>query len=173
MPQASNHITRRSLVAALALPATALSAQALPLAAAPAPDFAGAPSGLPAPPDPIFAAIEAHIRAYRVFIAVLDALAVAETQAWHAPRGARRAAKKRLAGARADEKRFGDLEAGAFESLIATIPQTLAGAAAMLAYVREWLAEGHSMYDEEETITLLASVEQVVCRAAGLPLPPR
>jgi hypothetical protein len=163
-------ITRRSLVAALALPAAPL----LPAVAAapPPPDFASAPSGLPTP-DPIFAAIEAHIRAYREFIAVLDTLAVAETQAWHAPRGARRAAKKRLAGARADEKRFGDLESGAFESLIATIPRTLAGAAAMLAYVRAWLAEGHSMDDEEETIKLLGSIECTICGAAGLPMPTR
>jgi len=167
-------ITRRSLVAALALPAVPL----LPAIAAalPAPDFAGAPSGLPAlptPPDPIFAAIAAHVRAYRAFIAVLDALAVAETQAWHAPRGARRAAKKRLKQAYADERRFGDLESGAFERIVATVPHTLHGAAAMLAYVRGWLEQGHSIDDEDETITLLASVEQVVCRAAGLPMPPR
>jgi len=161
-------ITRRSLVAALALPAIPLLPAAA--AAAPPPDFASAPSGLPAPPDPIFAAIEAHIRAYRAFIAVLDALAAAETQAWHAPRGARRAAKKRLANARADEKRFGDLESGAFERIVATVPHTLHGAAAMLAYVRGWLEQGHSIDDEDETITLLASVEQAVCRAAGLPM---
>ncbi|MEA2875248.1 MAG: hypothetical protein QOF14_444 [Hyphomicrobiales bacterium] len=153
-------ITRRSLVAALALPAVPL----LPAVASalPSPDFASAQSGLPAPPDPIFAAIEAHVRAYRAFIAVLDALAVAETQAWHAPRGARRAAKKRLKQARADENHFGDLESDAFESLVATVPQTLRGAAAMLAYVRAWLAEGHSMDDEEETITLLVSIECAV-----------
>jgi hypothetical protein len=162
-------ITRRSMLAAFSLPAVPL----LPAVAAalPPPDFASAPSGLPAAPDPIFTAIEAHVRAYRAFIAVLDALAVAETNAWHAPRGHRRAAKKRLAEAYADERRFGNLESDAFAGLVATIPQTLAGAAAMLAYVRAWLAEGHSLYDEEETITLLASVECVVCRAAGLPIP--
>jgi hypothetical protein len=42
------------------------------------------------------------------------------------------------------------------------VPQTLHGAAAMLAYVRAWLAEGHSMDDEEETITLLVSIERAV-----------
>jgi len=149
-------ITRRSMLAAFALPVIPAlphsAASALPIAAP--------------PPDPVFAAIEAHVRAYREFIAVLDALAVAETQAWHAPRGQRRAAKKRLAEAYAAERCFGDLESGAFESLVATVPQTLAGAAAMLAYVREWLAEGHPMDDEEETITLLGSIECAVRQAA-------
>ena len=154
-------ITRRSLVAAFALPVI----PALPFPSAstlPAPSL---PAVVPEP-DPIFAAIEAHVRAYRAFIAVLDALAVAETQAWHAPRGARRAAKKRLRQARADESHFGNLESGAFESLVATVPQTLHGAAAMLAYVREWLEQGHSIDDEEETIALLASIERAV-RAAS------
>jgi hypothetical protein len=158
-------ITRRSLVAAFALPVL----PTLPTAALPTPSL---PALAPAP-DPVFAAIEAHTRAYREFIAVLDALAVAETQAWHAPRGQRRAAKRRLAEAYAAERRFGDLESGAFERLVATVPLTLSGAAAMLAYVREWLAEGHSMYDEEETITLLVSIEHAVCKAAGLPCPAR
>jgi hypothetical protein len=149
-------ITRRSLVAAFALPIIS----ALPVTATPA-----LPAAAP-PPDPVFAAIETHIRAYREFIAVLDALAAAETQAWHAPRGARRAAKRRLKQARADERRFGDFESDAFESLVATVPQTLPGAAAMLAYVRGWLAEGHSLDDEDETITLLVSIECAVRSAA-------
>jgi hypothetical protein len=160
-------ITRRSMLAAFALPVI----PALPL---PPPDFAGAQSGLlasPAAPDPIFAAIEAHVRAYRAFIAVLDVLAVAETQAWHAPRGQRRAAKRRLAEAYAAERRFGDLEPGAFERLVATVPLTLSGAAAMLAYVREWLAEGHSVYDEEETITLLVSIEHASARRRDCRVP--
>jgi hypothetical protein len=159
------------MLAAFALPVVPL----LPAVAAalPSPDFASAQSGLPAAPDPVFAAMEAHISAYRAFIAVLDALAVAETQAWHAPRGTRRAAKTRLKQAYAEERRFGDHESDAFESLVATVPHTLHGAAAMLAYVRGWLEQGHSIDDEDETITLLASVEQVVCRASGLPMPRR
>ena len=125
-------------------------------------------------PDPIFAAIEAHVRAYREFIAVLDALAVAETDAWHAPRGARRAAKTQLKQARADERSFGNLESDAFESLVATVPQTLNGVAAMLAYVRGRCEQGHPMCDDEdETITLLGSLECTICRAAGLPVPAR
>ena len=88
-------ITRRSLVAAFALPVI----PALPVAAAPP---------LPAPSlpavtlDPVFAAIAAHVRAFGEFTAVLDALAVAEQAAWHPPRGQRRAARKRLALSRED-----------------------------------------------------------------------
>ena len=157
-------ITRRSLVAAFALPLipAVATTPALPAPSLPAPES-----------DPAFAAISAHVQAFHEFTAVLDALAVAETQAWHAPRGERRAARKQLAVARADEQRFGDLESDAFASLAATVPETLSGAAAMLAYVRAWLADGHSIDDEEETITLLASIECAVCRAAGLARAPR
>jgi|ERR1051325_2395941 hypothetical protein len=156
-------ITRRSLFAALGLPViSALPAPLLPVAAAPL-------SAKPAPPaDIIPALIKAHKRAYAEFIAVLDDLAVAEQAAWHAPRGKRRAANAALRQARAAERHFGDLESDAMEQLLATVPQTLAGAAAMLAYVRAWLMDGHSIDDEAETITLLASVECAVCRAAGL-----
>jgi hypothetical protein len=154
-------ITRRSLVAAFALPII----PALPVTAAPS-----LPAAAP-PPDPVFAAIEAHIRALREFTAVLDALAVAESEAWHAPRGQRRAARKRLAEAYAAERRFGNLESDAFAGLVATIPQTLAGAAAILAYVRGRFEQG-DMCDEDETITLLVSIEHAVCKAAGLPCRP-
>src|SRR2546423_1852744 len=125
-------ITRRSLVAAFALPVIPALPRASPL---PAPSL---PASAPLA-DPAFAAITAHVQAFHEFTTVLDALAAAETQAWHAPRGQRRAAGKRLVLARADERRFGDIESGAFESLVATVPHTLAGAAAMLAYVaRGW-----------------------------------
>src|SRR5436305_2920282 len=89
-------ITRRGILSALTLlPATSLAT----------PDFASAPSGLPAaapsalpawPPDPIFALMVAHTQACDDLDRVLNALAVAETAAWHAPRGQRRAANKRL-----------------------------------------------------------------------------
>ena len=154
-------ITRRSLVAAFAVPII----PALPL---PPALVLPAPAAAPVP-DPIFAAIEAHVRAYREFIDILDVLAVAETQAWHAPRGQRRAAKKQLAEAYAAERRFGNLESDAFGSLVATVPQTLPGAAAMLAYVRGRCEEDHPMDDEDETIALLVSIECAVCKAAGLP----
>jgi hypothetical protein len=148
-------ITRRSLFAALALPAAAiLPATAVPLLAS------------AATRDPIFALIEAHKRAYAEFIAVLDDLAVAEQAAWHAPRGKRRAAKAALRQAYAAERHFGELESDAMEHLLASVPQTLDGLVAALRYVRDWFEQGHSL-EEEDYITLIASVERAICPAAG------
>ncbi len=87
--------------------------------------------------------------------------------AWAAPRRQKTA----QAEAYATEGRFGKLEFDAFAGLVATVPQSLDGAAAMLAYVGECLAEGDALYDEDETFTLLASVECAICKAAGLPMP--
>lgn len=160
---AHQSITRRSLVAAFALPLVpALPAvvEALPVPAPPA-----LPVATP-PPDPVFAAIEAHIRAYNEFIAVLDDLAVAEQTAWHAPRGKRRAAKKQLAAAYAAERRFGGIENDAFERIVATVPDTLEGAVAALRYVREWFEQGHCL-EEEDCVALIGSVERAICRAAA------
>ncbi|MDT5096231.1 MAG: hypothetical protein QOH60_5594 [Mycobacterium sp.] len=161
-------ITRRAILSGVA---------ALPVAAVPAlpsPDVAGAPSGLlapPAEPDPIFAAIAAHARAYDDLAAFAGELAAAEQAAWHAPRGARRAANKRLRQAYAAEGRFVDILGDAAERFVATVPQTLRGVAAALAYVRERYAQGYPMCEEEECMTLFASTEQAICRAAGLPVP--
>jgi hypothetical protein len=159
-------ITRRSLVAALALPAVPL----LPAVAAalPPPDFASAQSGLPAAPDPVFAAIEAHVRACAELNAFLDELAEAEQAAWHAPRGQRRAANKRLRQAYATERRFGDFESDAAARMVATVPQTLQGAAAMLSYVREHFERGDAICDEENAVALLGSVECAIRKAVGL-----
>ena len=140
-------------------------------AALPPPDFASAQSGLPATPDPVFAAIEPHTRAYADLNAFLGELAAVEQAAWHAPRGQRRAANKRLSDAYATERRFGDRESDAFARLVATVPQTLHGAAAMLAYVRAHCEQGCPMSEEDETIALLGSIECAVCKAAGLPMP--
>jgi hypothetical protein len=153
-------ITRRSLLSA---------AVALPVAAIPTP-LAAVPSPI-APPDPIFAAIEAHARAYADLGAFADELADAEQTAWHAPRGQRRAANKRLKEAYAAEARFGDILGDATKRFVATIPQTLPGAAAALAYVRQLYSEGYPMCEEEECMMLLASTEHAICRAAGLPVP--
>ena len=59
----------------------------VPAAALPAPIAAS-----PAAADPIFAAIQAHRRAYAALDVFLHELAVIEQAAWHAPRGGRRAA---------------------------------------------------------------------------------
>jgi hypothetical protein len=136
-----------------------------------APDFAGAPSGLPAEPDPVFAAIAAHARACADLEAHVPLLAAAEQAAWHAPRGSRRAANKRLKEEYAAQERFCDLLGAATGRFVATVPPTLQGAAAALAYVRERYAEGYPMCEEEECMTLLASTEHAICRAAGLPAP--
>jgi hypothetical protein len=170
-------ITRRSLVAALALPVI----PALPL---PPPDFASAfaeatadgaaQSGLRASssaPDPIFAAIDAHTRACADLEAHVPVLAAAEQAAWHAPRGRRRAANARLKEEYATQGRFCDLLGQATERFVATVPQTLQGAVAALAYARERYAEGYPMCEEEECMALLASIEQAICRAAGSPVP--
>lgn len=47
----------------------------------------------------------------------------------------------------------------------ATVPHTLAGAAAALAYVREHYAHGYPVCEEEEFIALIGSTEQAI-RAA-------
>jgi hypothetical protein len=163
-------ITRRALLSgAAAIPVAAVSVAGVPTP--PPPDFAGAPSGLPAPADPIFAAIEAHARACAELDAHVDVFAAAEQAAWHAPRGARRAANKRLKAEYAAQGRLCDLLGQQTERFVATVPRTLQGAAAALAYVRAHYAEGHPMCEEEECMTLLASTEQAICRAAGLPVP--
>jgi hypothetical protein len=150
-----NSITRRSLFSG----ALALVPVTLVRAAAPA---------TPATPDPIFAAIDAHRRAYAQLDAFLHGLADIEQAAWHAPRGKRRAANRRLAEAYKNERRLGDIEHDAIEAFVATVPQTLHGAAAALRYVRERYDEGEAMCEEEDCMTLLASIEQAICRAAGL-----
>jgi hypothetical protein len=55
---------------------------------------------------------------------------------------------------------------------VATMPHTVEGAAAALAYVREHYAKGYPVCEEEECMALFASTEIAICRAAGLPMPP-
>ena len=154
-------ITRRSLVAVLALPVLpALPAAVIPALSAPACE-----------PDPILAAIAAHARAYDDLEAFANELAAAEQAAWHAPRGQRRAANRRLKQAYATEGRLVDILGDATERFVATVPQTLHGAAAALAYVRERYAEGYPMCEEEECMALFASTEHAICQAAGFPVP--
>jgi hypothetical protein len=158
-------ITRRALLsgAAVAVPAAIMPAV---VPAAPAAALVA-----PSEPDPIFAAIEAHRRAYDDLNAFADELAAAEQAAWDAPRGQRRAANKRLAQAYAAGGRFGDILGDATGRFVAIIPQTQQGAAAALGYVRELYADGYPMCEEEECMALLASAEHAICRAAGLPVP--
>src|ERR1044072_3582663 len=165
-------ITRRGILSALTLlPAAAglaaSDAGAAPLAlpAPPAPDVAGVSSGLQPPPDGIFAAIEAHARACAELEGFAETLAQAEQTAWHAPRGKRRAANKRLKEVEAAQGLLCDALSEATERFAATVPDTLAGAAAALAYVREHYTHGYPVCEEEEFITLIGSTEQAI-RAA-------
>ncbi|HXO84663.1 MAG TPA: hypothetical protein VN803_03975 [Gemmatimonadales bacterium] len=138
---------------------------------APAPDVAATPSGLP-PPDPIFAAIESHRRAYAALDAFVPELADIEQAAWHAPRGRRRAANRRLKQAYAEERRLGETVSDAADRFAATVSDTLPGAVAALDYVRAHHAQGYPMCDEQEDfVKLLGSIETTICHAAGLPMP--
>ena len=69
------------------------------------------------------------------------------------------------------KKITGDPESEAVERMVATVPQTLHGAAAMLACMRGHFGQGYPMCEENSTMVLLGSVECAVCRAAGLPVP--
>jgi hypothetical protein len=156
-------ITRRALLSGLSV---SVAATSVAVPAFPAPDVAAAPSGLQAPPDPIFAAIESHRRAYTALDAFIPELADTEQTAWHAPRGKRRAANRRLKEAYAEERRLGDILSDAADRFAATVADTLPGAAAALAYVREHHAQGYPMCDEEEDVMkLLASIETTIRRA--------
>jgi hypothetical protein len=154
-------ITRRGILSVLAV---------LPAAVAlPAPDAPAAPPRLQPPPasslpDPIFAAIDAHARALAGLESFADTLANAEQAAWHAPRGQRRAANKRLKEAYATERRLGDAVSDTEDRFAATVPATLSGAAAALAYVRAHYARGYPMCEEEESNTLLGSIETAIRR---------
>jgi hypothetical protein len=157
----SRFITRRAILSVLSM----LPAAAVP--ALPAPDVADASSRLQPPPDPVFAAIAAHERATADLLGFADELAAAEQAAWHAPRGARRAANRQLKLAYAEERRFGDALDAATERFVATVPHTLQGAVAALAYVRERYAEGDPIFEEEECMTLFASIEAAIRRTDG------
>ena len=174
-------ITRRALFGALAVPVAAVPIVTASAPVLPSPGFAVAQPGLqappalqpPPPPDPIFAAIEQHRHAYAAVDAFVPELADAEQAAWHAPRGKRRAANRRLKQAYAEERRLGDIVSDAADRFAATVPDTLPGAAAAIAYVRAHHAQGYPMCDEQEDVmTLLASTETAIRRAAGLPMLP-
>lgn len=81
------------------------------------------------------------------------------------------AANARLKQEYAAQGRFCDLLGEATGCFVATVPHTLEGAAAALAYVRAHYAKGYPVCEEEESVALMASTETAVCRAAGLPLP--
>lgn len=73
----------------------------------------------------------------------------------------------------AQDRFYEDMFKPALENLISTVPTTLAGLAAMLAFVREQDGVLELIgQDDDQLATYERSVEVAVCRAAGLPVPP-
>jgi hypothetical protein len=142
MAQAKRHcITRRCLIAASA---------AVPVAAV-APVLSSV-----AVSDPIFAAIAEHRRAYADLLALFDAQAAADKAGLAA----------RLDQLCAAEGPLGQMEMAATDRLARTVPQSLAGAAAALRYVRErFERDAYPLYEEDGYRVLLLSTERAICRA--------
>lgn len=147
----SGQIARRGVLAGLAASA-----------ALPRPAAAGAPGGRPTEPDPIFAAIEAYSQAEMAFDKVTaDAEAALENgvctnvERWDA------------------QDAFHDATFWpALINLISTPPTTLAGLAALLAYVREAGGVLQFIGDNDENLALFdRAIERSVCAFAGLPAP--
>jgi hypothetical protein len=63
--------------------------------------------------------------------------------------------------------RLGRIESDAVDRLVETVPQTLQGAAAALAYVRERFEQGYPMCEEETSMALIASIEDCLRHAVG------
>jgi hypothetical protein len=146
-------ITRRSLVAG--------SASLVPATLGSFPVVAG-----PADADPIFAAIVAHARAYADVVALLAAQDEADAAVGTADPADRPRIEARLAALIAAEGPLGLAEIDASGRLVATVPDTLAGAAAALHYVRELFErDGYAPCEEPGYRTLLFSTEQAICRA--------
>ena len=153
----SRSITRRSLVAgSVALAAGLADAEAVArmersairgsfVPAGSAPDFADASSGLQAAtPDPVHAAIEAHVRAYTAY----EAYQKAEPD---------------------DEvglEPLIDIERAAAEAFAATVPATLAGAAAALSHVHLLhTRDNYPLLDDDWCYVFIASADTALRRA--------
>jgi hypothetical protein len=116
-------------------------------------------------PDPIFALIAAHSRAY-ADLAVLFAAQQAADQALEQAGAAERPRlKARLHELCAAEGPLGVVEMQATDRLLRTVPATLAGAAAVLAYVRErFERDDYALCEEDGYRALLYSTECAICR---------
>jgi hypothetical protein len=149
MAQAENpFITRRHLVAA-----------AVPLAVG---------ASFPARacvPDPIFAAIEAHRRAYAEILALLDAQTAVDETLQQADAITRPALEARLDELCRAEGPLGRLEIRTSKRMAATVPETLEGAVAVLRYLRELFArDDYAPFEEDGYRTLLFSTECAIDR---------
>jgi len=155
----SRSITRRALVAG--------SATAIPIAA-----LASAPVlACEAVCDPILGVIDGHRRAYADVVALLAAQEAADRALREADAAVRSVREARLADLCAAEGPLGLAEMRAAARLAGAVPETLAGAAAVLRYVRERFADDYAMYEEDGYRALLLSTERAICHAAGLSAP--
>jgi len=144
--------TRRRVIAASA---------AMPLAA-------GAPR--PALPDPIYALIDAHRRAYSDLVALLAAQQAVDHALLRADAAARPTLQAKLDALCEAEGPLGRAEMRATDRLIHTIPDTLAGAAAALGYLRELFArDRYAPCEDDDYRALLLSIECAIRRETGLP----
>jgi hypothetical protein len=116
-------------------------------------------------PDPIFALIAAHKRAY-ADLAVLFAAQQAADQALERAGAAERPRlEERLNELCTAEGPLGVVEMQATDRLLRTVPATLAGAAAVLAYVRErFERDDYALCEEDGYHALLYSTERAICR---------
>jgi anti-sigma-K factor RskA len=147
-------ITRRHLVAASAV---LVPATRMPLSS---------PARTP-PEDPIFAAINAHARAYAELLVLFDAQSAAEKALRQAIDETRPTLEARLDEALAAEGPLGLIEIDASQRLVSTIPATLSGAAAVLRYVRELFErDKYALCEDDGCRALLYSTECAIL--AGL-----
>src|SRR5262245_21363753 len=117
--------------------------------------------------DPIFAAIDAHARAYAELLVLFDAQSAAEKALREAIDETRPTLEARLDEALAAEGPLGLIEIDASQRLVSTIPATLSGAAAVLRYVRELFErDKYPLCEDDGYRALLYSTECAIL--AGL-----
>jgi len=157
MAQAGRHsITRRGVIAASAL---------VPAAS---PILAGRAR------DPIYEVLAAHTEAYAKLSSLLDAQEAMARALDDADEAAKPALAERLAALCKAEYPLGCAERVLANRILVTVPDTLAGTAATLRYVRECFeADGFGLYEEDGYRALLFSVERsIVSATASCPAAP-
>lgn len=118
--------------------------------------------------DPVFAAIEAHKKAE----AALENLLKKKSRAEDAQRVATGVFKS-LEEFDQQEKELLTAERDAAWTLASTTPSSLAGVAAVYAYIREAYDGGNVILgDELDVVMLNTTLEQAACKMAGLAAPP-
>ncbi len=152
----SRSITRRSLVAG--------SVAAIPVAALASTHVLAREALV----DPILAVIDSHRRAYADVVSLLAAQDATDKALRETDKIMRPVLEARLADLCAAEGPLGLAEMEAAARLAGTVPETFAGAAAVLRYVRGLFADDYPMYEEDGYRALLLSTECAICRSAGL-----